>query len=279
MLAYCLLSLLKWLLHCNVGPATRNALTSSRIRHEAVFSENGELDEEADPYGALLLELETQNHKACDRLVQMWGHTSANTICRRDINRISERQTEARMSVVTLPHTRERQELLTLATRAGDWFRVTNGGGPMNCSDALLGIITKNLDEELEKLEQKRADCWKLVEKKAAADAVLADEARPYANWRMDEFKTMVIWKQGLKPLPPGQGVSGKTKAQLKALWEQKYSRMEAPTDEWTEQDDARLERLNAGDISMEESAIYGDAIEANNEFISGRLKTISHVR
>jgi hypothetical protein len=119
----------------------------------------------------------------------------------------------------------------------------------------------------------------KLAEKKAAADAILADEERPYANWRIDEFKTMVIWKQGLKPLPPGQGVSGKTKPQLKTLWERHYRHMEAPTDEWTDEDEARLECLNGGDISIEESAIYGDAIEANNEFISGRLKTISHVR
>ena len=79
----------------------------------------------------------------------------------------------------------------------------------------------------------------------------------------------MVIWKQGLKPLPAGQGVSGKTKPQLKALWERKYSHMEAPTDEWTDEDETMLERLNAGDISIEESAIYGDVIEANNEFIS----------
>jgi hypothetical protein len=179
---------------------------------------------------------------------------------------------------VTLPQTRERQELLTKATRAGDWFQVTNGGGPMNCSDALLGIIMKNWDEELEKLVQKQDDCLKLVEKKKAADAVLANEERPYASWRMDEFKTMVIWKQGLKPLPTGEGVSGKNKKQLKTLWERSYSSMEPPTDEWTDEDEARLACLNTGDISIEESAIYGDAIEANNEFISGRLKTISQV-
>ena len=244
-----------------------------------MFSEIGELDEEADPYGSLLLELETQNHGACDRLVQQWGHTSANTICRRDVNHISERQTEARLSTITLPHTRERQELLTKATRAGDWFRVTNGGGPMNCSDALLGVIMKNWDDELEKLVQKQDDCLKLVEKKAAADAVLANEERPYASWRIDEFKIMVTWKQGMKPLPTGEGVSSKTKKQLKTLWERKYEGMEPPTDEWTGEDEARLECLNAGDISVEESAIYGDAIEANNEFISSRLKTVSHVR
>jgi hypothetical protein len=161
-----------------------------------VFSEQGELDENADPYGALLIALETQNHAACDRLVEKWGHASANTICRRDINRISERQTKARQSTVTLPHTKERQELLTKATRAGDWFRVTNAGGPMNCSDALLGIVRKNWDDEMEKLAQKQDDCLKLVVKKAAADAVLADEDRPYASWRIDEFKTMVIWNK-----------------------------------------------------------------------------------
>jgi hypothetical protein len=244
-----------------------------------VFSENGKLDEEADPYGALLLELEIQNHGACDRLVQNWDYASANTICRRDINRISEGQTEGRMSTATLPHTRERQDALTRATRAGDWFRVTNGGGPMNCSDALLGIITKNWDEEVADLKKKREDCLKLADKKAAADAILANAERPYAIWRLPEFKTMLVWKQGVNPVPTGEGVSSKTKAQLKALWEQKYSSMEDPTDWWTEEDEERLEHLNVGDISVEESGIYGMAIEANNEFISGRLKIISKVR
>ena len=159
-----------------------------------MFSEQGELDENADPYGALLIALETQNHAACDRLVEKWGHASANTICRRDINRISERQTKARQSTVTLPHTKERQELLTKATRAGDWFRVTNAGGPMNCSDALLGIVRKNWDDEMEKLAQKQDDCLKLVVKKAAADAVLADSKMRTDRTQVGELMSSREW-------------------------------------------------------------------------------------
>jgi hypothetical protein len=128
-------------------------------------------------------------------------------------------------------------------------------------------------------LKKKREDCLKLADKKAAADAILANAERPYAMWRLPEFKTMLLWKQGVKPVPTGEGVSSKTKAQLTTLWEQKYSSMEDPTDWWTEEDEERLEHLNVGDISVEESGIYGMAIEANNEFISGRLKIISKVR
>jgi hypothetical protein len=199
--------------------------------------------------------LSLKENAACDRLVER-GNTSANTLCRWNIKRISDAQTEARLGTLTSPHTTERQELLALATRAGDWFRVTNGGGPMNCSDALLGHIMKTMDEDVVKLQKKRNECLKLA-------AVLGNEGRPYANWRNDEFKAAIVWKQGLKVLSSGEGVSGKTKPQLlKVLWEQKYRDMEASTDERTDEHEERLKRLSAGDISTEESAIYGDVKE-----------------
>jgi hypothetical protein len=126
----------------------------------------------------LLLELENQNHAACDQLVEL-GNTFANTLFRRNIKRISDFQTEARLGTLTSPHTRERQELLALAMRSGDWFRVTNGGGPMNCSDALLGHIMKTIDEDVAKLQKKKNECLQLAEKKLATDAVLGSEGRP----------------------------------------------------------------------------------------------------
>jgi hypothetical protein len=68
-----------------------------------------------------------------------------------------------------------------------------------------------DLDDKMEKLVRRQDDCLKLVEKKAAAVAILAEEERPHASWQMNDFKTMGIWTQGLKSLPTGEGVCRET--------------------------------------------------------------------
>jgi hypothetical protein len=42
-------------------------------------------------------------------------------------------------------------------------------------------------------------------EEEGGCQCLLAGEERSYANWRMDKFKAMAIWKQGLKPLLTGE--------------------------------------------------------------------------
>jgi hypothetical protein len=53
---------------------------------------------------------------------------------------------------------------------------------------------------------------------------------------------------------------------------------MEPPTDEWTDEDEVRLACLDASNVLIEELAVCGHVAEANNKFISCRLKTVSEV-
>jgi hypothetical protein len=49
---------------CGYAPATRNLLKSEKLRHEVVLDENGDVVEEADPLGKLVLPLQQDYHNA-----------------------------------------------------------------------------------------------------------------------------------------------------------------------------------------------------------------------
>ena len=53
---------------CGYCPATRNALNSSQIRHEVVAGEENDIEENSDPHGALLDQLEKENHAIISQL-------------------------------------------------------------------------------------------------------------------------------------------------------------------------------------------------------------------
>ena len=257
-------------------PATRNALRNSRIRHEVVENANGSVDQDADPYGSMLLELEAQNHAACERLVAH-GYSQANDLLKRYIRRITQGQSAGRIATITEKNTRERQELLAKATCAGDFFHVTNGGGPMNSTDALLGYVLKTLDQEVDALLDKKEQFQKLQSK---SDVAARTMSKPYSTWLVKDFQVVIRWKQGVSGPQKGDAVTGKSKAQLKSLWETKYCDMADPLAVWTEEDEAKLNSLQQGEIgSVEEQAIYGKALDANNEYIKVRLLTVSSAR
>jgi hypothetical protein len=55
---------------CGYFPATPNALKSDHIRHEIVEDKDGNIGDEDGSYASMLDELEQQNHRMVDTLVQ-----------------------------------------------------------------------------------------------------------------------------------------------------------------------------------------------------------------
>ncbi|CAB9528949.1 unknown protein [Seminavis robusta] len=193
---------------CGYCPSTRVTLKSSQIRHEIVETEDGDIDEEADPYGALLDELERKNREACEAL-SLDGYELADNL-RRTVGRVTMNQVRGRASTVTEPNTRERQDAIMKVATASGWFHVTNGGAPMTCDDALIAFARKN-QEKLAKELEKRKEQFDAHQELTVAAANVMSSKTDCKSW--------------LKDLPP-------------------------PTvDEWTEEDDERLESLYAGEI------------------------------
>jgi hypothetical protein len=261
---------------CGYCPATRNALMSDRIRHEVYMNDNG-VDEERDPLGVLYDELEKQNHDVVDALVSK-GYTSAIHL-RRCIDRISARQVEGRESVSTEPHTREHQDLLMRASTAGQFFRATQGGGALNCSDALLGYARRDMHDKADVMEKKKKDALK-YEKDARHGWTIYDRKPNHSTWNVGEMRSVIRWLQGLAQ-PEGEKLNNMNKPGLQALYLQKYRNVQGsrlPC--WTRDEEHELERLRAGEISsFEETAIYGKAVETLNEYLVTKLMTISSKR
>jgi hypothetical protein len=129
-------------LKCGYIPATRIALKSEKLHHELFLNSDGEVDHDADPLGMILKQLEQHNHQVEEELAER-GFLIAKNI-KRSINVISGTRRAAR-STKTLPNTRERQEALMGILTAGAWFKITNGGVPMNCNNAIIALELERL--------------------------------------------------------------------------------------------------------------------------------------
>jgi hypothetical protein len=137
---------------CGYLPSTRAALRSPRIRHETVVGEDGIIDLETDPLGSLYETTERFNHEACNLLIAE-GYLLASKL-KIAVKRVTAAQTRGRNQALTLPNTRERQDLLRDVATAGDFFRVTNGGGPMNSNDAIIAWAQKEMDDKAKQMEK-----------------------------------------------------------------------------------------------------------------------------
>ncbi|CAB9531097.1 unknown protein [Seminavis robusta] len=234
---------------CGYCPSTRVALKSSQIRHEVIESEDGGIDEDADPYGALLDELERKNRQAIEAL-HLNGYDLADNL-RRSINRVTVNQVRGRASTITEPNSRERQEAIQKVgtSTAGGWFHVTNGGAPMTCDDALIAFARKDQEKQARELEKKKEKWESFQEVTAAAQQVLQQKKDSKA-WKKADLQVAIQFKQGPIPTEPHNEKVSVNKPQLLALWNAKYKDMPEPTvEEWTEEDDSMLESLYAGEI------------------------------
>lgn len=146
---------------CGYCPATRQALKSDRIRHEIVETADGDVDCDADPYGALLSILEKDNHEACNELIEAGYNAAAVNNLRRSVRRVTAAQVIGREATQTLPGTRERQDLLQTVQSAGQFFWFTMGGGAMNCADMLYAFERKRMGLEAKSLITTRDACEK----------------------------------------------------------------------------------------------------------------------
>jgi hypothetical protein len=77
---------------CGYAPATRNSLNSENLRHEVIFDENGNVVEEADPLGKLLLTLQQDNHNAVEFLVSRGYSPESVANLKRSVNQVTANQ-------------------------------------------------------------------------------------------------------------------------------------------------------------------------------------------
>ena len=103
-----------------------------------------------------------------------------------------------------------------------------------------------------------------------------------YANWNKTNFIQAIKYKQGPVPPKSESSLEKKNKGALQRLYEQNYKgkRRVGFKKRWTANDDSEMRRLEQGEIgSLQETVIYSRALDAQNEFLSTKLTTISKSR
>jgi hypothetical protein len=257
---------------CGYSPATRNALKSSQIRHEVIEADDGNPNEEADPLGPLLDELEKQNHAMVEALEAKNYHLARQA--KRFVNRTTVAQQQGTRAVSTVENSRERQDLLLEAHTAGKFFHVTGGGGLMNSSDALMARERKVMSKAAEALEKKKKLLQDFAKKVRPAKELMR---KPSNSWKAPELKLVLMYIEG-----PAEKKKVNLKfAEMKELYATKYeSSNKRRWKKWSASQERELTRLKDGEIESErQTSIYGKALEAQNECLFTRLVTIGKSR
>jgi hypothetical protein len=259
---------------CGYCPATRNALNSSQIRHEVVAGEEDDIEEDSDPHGALLDQLEKENHFCVSQLEER-GYSLAFQ-AKRFVKRITSNQLAGQATTRTVPNTRERQDLLQKVSTSGQFYQVTSGGAVLNSADVLLGRERKLMLKEAKTLQDLKKETLAFAD--TLKSAKLLGE-KDYKKWTMRDFKVAIQYKAG-KPMT----FSGLKAADLKTLYRDKYKgkKRQKPRDggSWTAENEGRLEDCLSGEIDdILESTIYGRALDTQNTYLSTRLLSMSKTR
>ena len=256
---------------CGYIPANRKALESGKLRQELVFDEDGSLSEEThgdSTEALLLLQMERQNHAMADKLVAK-GYTKAKNL-KKYIKRVSAEQTRARNQLLTVPGTTARQRALLKANTAGDFFRVTNGGGIMNSDDCILAAELKEYEKERKILDKEKKDVYAFRVLKSAASKALRQRG-PQANWTAPDFETMILLKDQKIPKKDLKGKEKKVN-----LWNRTYKNMAVPNLRWTRKKEKRLDDVKKGNLgSVDETGIWKRAIKNRMDFLNERISAI----
>ena len=281
---------------CGYCPCTRRSLHDPKVRREmgdedidsnsSIPANNVELDElirklsldilrenpndcanGVNAYDRILKDIESMNHNAVATLTNA-GYNKA-TLCKTTIKENDDDLFQSsRENVTTRPNTRERQELLASSkNKAGPFFRITRGGSELNCSDMLIAIEMNRMKDKAKKLQKMKADCLSRAALLEAVDEIMDECGGPR---RLHHYKKCIEWKTKKKP---GQ----KNLAKLKAEWEKKYAKLDAPPEiVWTKKEEARLQRLERGHItSISDNSLFKHARATKCSFLGKQLKLV----
>jgi hypothetical protein len=243
-------------------PLTRACLDDAKVRHEVTIRADGTVvnqEEGGDPLACLYDDLERSNKTFVGFLVE-WGYERADlfsaSVARRDMDKVQER--------ITAPHSQERIDALAAVKTAGGFFRVT-GGSHLTSDEVFLGGEKKVQGEELKLLKKRFKDYQYFADQEAVATLILEKECSDDAL-KVSELESLVKWKLNVKTLPKDL----KLKGDKLAKWiEIKSGPNPVSTAKWTQEDQFKLEKLERGDITIEETELGRKRQEREDEVVN----------
>ncbi|CAJ1928560.1 unnamed protein product [Cylindrotheca closterium] len=230
----------------------------------------------------VLLKVEKTNHRAVDDLILL-GYTHANKL-RRAVRRFTRRTFGK--GIETAPGSRERQELFARLQHAGDYFRITKGGGVYNIADVLIGLEIKGMKQqvEIESKRKKKLQSFYSIRQRATKLV----HSKHYTKWTKADFATVISYKRGPfhkceKEEPTISVLKRLELSELRKHYEENYKGKSSAwrrQDIWSVKDEEELKRLKSGEVShYTETRIYGDALETQNAWLQKKFESISKDR
>ena len=216
-----------------------------------------------------------QNCAACKTLLDK-GYKLAHKL-KLSLRKVEACQVDGRERVLTEPNTRERQELLAKVSTAGQFFHVTNGGGPMNSNDALLAWARKDMSAKATALAKKKDLLQGFRETTLKVASLFENKPEEqWKSWTVPEMKLVIGWKQGHSPKEPCDHVyRNMKKGVLSKLYEESYQHAPVPIHSvWTDENELELAKLKSGDVEdVSTECGFQRSLDLDDEELITRLK------
>lgn len=254
---------------CGYIPATRIALDSGKLRQEIILDEDGAVSETANDSREtkILLRIEKLNHEVVTTLSEAGYKLAINL--KRSLNLVSAEQTKAREGVITKPGTDDRIRRLVNSKTAGDFFRLTNGGGCMNADDCIVAAQLKEKQKLLPGLKKEKKLVYKHRELK---DEVAKMNIATTKSHNLSQLQNMIRIRN---PEVTAKELTG-GKAKVQELWKKKYQDMPIKSFRWTKDQERLLDDLINDRVGrFDETGLWKKACEERIAFLQIKLKSI----
>jgi len=126
-------------------PLMQSVLHSDNIHHEVHYTENGNVDMEADPKTAKLLAIEVHNKLCCDLLSAKGCDSDQFQL------EVPKQAYQDIVAMMTVPLSKARQDAIQHAKTAGSMFHATDGGH-LNSDDLFIAREHDNHTKQIEEL-------------------------------------------------------------------------------------------------------------------------------
>ena len=254
---------------CGYIPATRIALDSGKLRQEIILDEDGAVSETANDSREtkILLCMEKLNHEVVTKLSEAGYKLAINL--KRSLNLVSAEQTKAREGVITEPGTNDRIRRLVNSKTAGDFFRLTNGGGCMNADDCIVAAQLKEKQKLLPGLKKEKKLVYKHRELK---DEVAKMNIATTKSHNLSQLQNMIRIRN---PEVTAKELTG-GKVKVQELWKKKYQDMPIKSFRWTKDQERLLDDLINDRVGrFDETGLWKKACEERIAFLQIKLKSI----
>ena len=254
---------------CGYIPATRIALDSGKLRQEIILDEDGTLSETANDSREtkILLCMEKLNHDMVTKLSEAGYKLAINL--KRSLNLVSAEQTKAREVVLTKPGTTARIRQLVNAKTAGDFFRVTNGGGCMNADDCIVAAQLKQKQKLLPSLKKEKRLVYKHRE---LTEEVAKMNVATTKSYTLSQLQDLIRIRN---PVVTAKELSG-GKQKVQKLWEQTYQQMPIKSFRWTNDQERLLDDLINDRVGrFDETGLWKKSCEERIAYLQIKLQSI----